>query len=69
MSSSSSEFLPSVIGILQELHATSSERGQTMLAFLLDLARTEAEDELRQAGLEAGIKSTLRETSTVGAWH
>lgn len=43
------DFLPTMIGILEKLHATSLERGQVNLAILLDLARNEAEDALRTA--------------------
>jgi hypothetical protein len=60
------EFLPSVIAVLQRLHDESAERNESMLAFLLDLARTEAEDRLRQAGLDEDLRSTLRATSTIG---
>lgn len=54
------------IDILQRLHDESAERGETMLAFLLDLAKTEAEDQVRQAGLEAETRTALRDTSIVG---
>ena len=63
-----SEYLPAVIGILDRLHRSTAERGQATLSLLIDLAKTEAEDVLRQAGVEAETRATLRETSTVGAW-
>ena len=62
------DFLPAVIGILDRLHRTTAEQGQATLSLLLDLARTEAEDALRQAEIEADMRATLRNTSTVGAW-
>jgi hypothetical protein len=55
------DFLPTMIGILQKLHATSLERGQPNLAVLLDLARTEAEDALRTAGQKAELEAAFRE--------
>ena len=63
-----SEFLPTVIGILGELHQSTAERGQATLSLLIDLAKTEAEDALRQAGVDAEMRATLRGTSIVGAW-
>jgi hypothetical protein len=54
------------IEILQRLHDESAERGETMLAFLLDLAKTEAEDQVRQAGLDAEMRTALRDTSIIG---
>jgi hypothetical protein len=60
------EFLPSVIAVLQQLQEESAERNESMLAFLLDLAKTEAEDRLRQAGLDDDLRSTLKATSTIG---
>jgi hypothetical protein len=53
------DFLPTAIGILTRLQAITVQRGRTNLAFLLDLARTEAEDELRYDRAEAELKSTL----------
>ena len=57
------DFLPTVIGILERLSATSAENGAANLAFLIDLAKTEAEDELRTAQAQAEIRTTLKETS------
>lgn len=62
-------FLPTIIGILEGLRARSVEQGAANLAFLLDLAKAEAQDELRHADLEARLRTKLKETSTVGAWH
>ena len=66
MAQAPAEFLPTVIAILQRLQDESAERQETMLAFLLDLARTEAEDRLRQAGLDSDMRTALRNTSTIG---
>jgi hypothetical protein len=57
------DFLPTAIGILTRLQAITVQRGRSNLAFLLDLARTEAEDELRHDKAEAELKTTLRQTS------
>lgn len=62
-------FLPTVIGILEQLHAKSSARGAAMLTFLLDLARTEAEDELKTAIAEANLRSAYRVGGANPAWH
>lgn len=68
MDTPQSEFLPAVIGILDRLHQSTADQGQATLSLLIDLARTEAEDALRQAGRDAEIRATLRDTSTIGAW-
>jgi hypothetical protein len=66
MDDRAADFLSNVISTLGRLQGDSAEHGETMLAFLLDLAKTEAEDRLRQAGLDADMRATLRDTSTVG---
>lgn len=63
MDMSRTDFLPSVIGILERLSATSAENGASNLAFLLDLARNEAEDELRTGQAQDRIRTTLKDTS------
>ncbi len=63
MDTSPAEFLPELIGLLERLTATSAEIGATNLAFLLDLAKTEAEDELRTGQAQADLRTTLKETS------
>jgi len=63
METSPTEFLPKLIGILENLSAASAEIGAANLAFLLDLAKTEAEDELRTGQAQAEIRTTLKETS------
>lgn len=62
------DFLQGIVGILDRLHATTQTRGQATLSMLIDLARTEAEDALRQAGLEADMRARLQRTSSIGAW-
>ena len=59
------DFLPTMIGILEKLHATSLDRGQPNLAMLIELARTEAEDALRTAGQKANLEATFRPAGEV----
>ena len=68
MADKQDDFLPAVIGILDRLQATTAERGRPMLAFLLDLAKAEAEDELRTDTMEGDFRSALKETSSVASW-
>jgi hypothetical protein len=68
MPTSDDDFLPAVIGILARLQATTEEHGRPMLAFLLDLAKAEAEDELRTAHMEDDLRSALKETSSIATW-
>ena len=68
MAKNDDDFLPAVIGILDRLQATTVEHGRPMLAFLLDLAKAEAEDELRTAHIEDDLRSTLKQTSSVASW-
>ena len=65
----SDDFLPSLIGILDRLHTKSAERGDSMLTFLLGLAKTEAEDELKSEAAQAERMSALRETSSQKSWR
>jgi hypothetical protein len=62
------DFLPAVIGILGRLQVTTAQHGRPMLAFLLDLAKAEAEDELRTANMEQELRSALKETSSAASW-
>lgn len=62
-------FLPTMIGILEQLHEKSHARGSAMLSFLLDLARTEAEDELKTLVAEAELRSAYRVGGAAPAWH
>lgn len=63
------EFLSALIGILDRLHGKSAERGDSMLTFLLGLAKTEAEDELKSAVAQANRRATLRDTSSQNSWR
>ena len=63
------EFLPALIGILDRLHCRSAERGESTLTFLLALAKTEAEDELKSRADQAHRRATLRDTSSRNSWR
>lgn len=65
----SDDFLPTLIGILDRLHTKSAERGDSMLTFLLGLAKTEAEDELKSEAAQADRLSALRDTSSQNSWR
>lgn len=69
MKETEEDFLPDAIGLLKQLHETSGARGLATLTLLLDLAKTEAEDALKSTLSDAALRETLRQTSTVGAWH
>jgi hypothetical protein len=60
MDSAAQEFLPQIIGILDRLQAASASHNQPMLASLIDLARSEAEDALRTLHVEASLRASLR---------
>lgn len=62
-------YLPTLISILERLQAKTSERGESMLSFLLDLAKAEAQDELTTMQAEAGFRSRLRQTSSAAPVH
>ena len=69
MPAADENFLPTLIGILEKLHAKSAERGDSMLTFLLGLAKTEAEDELKCEAEEARRRALLRDTSSAKTWR
>ena len=69
MDKSDDDFLPAVIGILDRLQVTTAQHGRPMLAFLLDLAKAEAEDELRTDSLELELRSALKQTSSTASWR
>ncbi len=69
MARSDDGFLAVLIGILDRLHAKSAERGDSMLTFLLGLAKTEAEDELQSEAAQANRRAALRETSSENSWR
>jgi hypothetical protein len=63
------DFLPALIGILDRLHGKNAERGETMLTFLIGLAKTEAEDELKTQSACADRMATFRDASSQQTWR
>ncbi len=69
MDNSDPEFLPAMTGILKRLHITSAERGYSMLAAFLDMARDEAEALLRHEAEVEALKLKLAATSSRATWR
>jgi hypothetical protein len=69
MEKSDPEFLPTMVGILKRLQITSEERGFLMIACFLDLARAEAEEELKHIGERAALAALIEETSSRTTWR
>ena len=69
MAGPADEVLPALIGILDRLHCKSAERGESTLTFLLGLAKTEAEDELKSQADQAHRRAILRDTSSRNSWR
>jgi hypothetical protein len=69
MEKNEAEYLPVLIGILDRLCATTNDRGEHMIAYLLDLARAEAKDRLRHAGELSELETKLKETSSRTSWR
>ena len=69
MERSQADFLPTMIAILERLHATSLDKGEPLLASILDIAKTEAEDALRHAREIAEMVSARTETSSAHSWR
>lgn len=63
------DFLPALIGILDRLHGKSVERGESTLTFLLGLAKTEAEDELKTQAAQADRLASFRDASSQNTWR
>ncbi len=63
------EFLPAMAGILKRLQLTSTERGYSMLAAFLDMARDEAEHLLTHEAELAALAEKLAETSSRATWR
>jgi hypothetical protein len=63
------DFLPALIGILDRLCTTTSDRGEHMIAYFLDLARAEAADKLRHAGELRELETKLKQTSSRTSWR
>ena len=69
MDSDNGEFLPAMIGILERLHRTALNRGEPLLASILDIAKTEAEDALRHATKLAEMVAEREATSSATTWR
>ena len=64
-----SAFLPSMASILARLQRTSEARGNHMLAYLIDLARAEAEEQMRCDLQDAMFRSEVLTTSSTHSWR
>lgn len=64
-----SAFLPSVASILSRLQRTTEARGNHMLAYLIDLARAEAEEQMRCDLQDAMFRSEVLTTSSTHTWR
>ena len=69
MASQDDNFLPGIINILERLHTKTAERGDSMLPFLLNLAKTEAEDELKSQEAQRQRQAALEDTSSQKTWR
>ncbi len=69
MEAQRSEFLTSMIGILERLHETSIARGEPLLASVLAIAKGEAEDALRHAEELAALHAMREEMSSRTSWR
>lgn len=63
------DLLQNMITALQGLQEKSVALGRANLACLIDLARSEAEDELNTSREMAGMRHSLKGSSIVGAWR
>ena len=64
-----SAFLPSIANILSRLQKTSEEEGHSMLAYLIDLARAEAEEQIRCNLQDAMFRTEILATSSTHSWR
>ena len=64
-----SAFLPSIANILSRLQKTSEEEGHSMLAYLIDLARAEAEEQIRCDLQDAMFRTEILTTSSTHSWR
>lgn len=64
-----SAFLPSIAKILSRLQKTSEEEGHAMLAYLIDLARAEAEEQMRCDLQDAMFRTEILATSSAHSWR
>ncbi len=63
------EFLPAMTGILKRLQITSDERGYSMLAAFLDMARDEAEHLLAHEAVLAALAARREASSSRATWR
>jgi hypothetical protein len=63
------EFLTTMIGILNRLQQTSLKHGEPLLAGMLGIALTEAEDSLRHAGDLEHLAKRREERSSTYTWR
>ena len=64
-----SAFLPSIANILSRLQKTSEEEGHSMLAYLIDLARAEAEEQIRCNLQDAMFRTEVLAKSSTHSWR
>jgi hypothetical protein len=69
MENNDPEFLPVMVGILQRLQLGSAERGYSMLAAFLDMARDEVAHLLAHEAALADLKAKLAATSSRHSWR
>lgn len=64
-----SEFLTTMIGILERLHDTSVAKGEPFLASVLAIAKGEAEDALRHAREMTALNDLRERMSSTTSWR
>jgi hypothetical protein len=69
MDAKRTEFLNTMIAILKRLHETSLRHSQPLLADMLAIARTEAEDALRHAGHLDTLAARRASRSSATSWR
>ena len=63
------EFLPAMAGILKRLQVTSTERGYSMLAAFLDMARDEAEHLIAHEAVLASLAAKREASDSRATWR
>jgi hypothetical protein len=69
MDANRTKFLHSMIEILNRLHDTSVERGEPLLASVLAIAKSEAEDALRHAEELQALNAMREKMSSAATWR
>jgi hypothetical protein len=69
MDAQRSDFLTSMIDILERLHQTCVNRGEPLLASVLAIAKGEAEDALRHADELAALDEMRKKMSSQTTWR